>query len=100
MGSKLEFNKSRRCFLKGASGAALSIPFLESLAPSEVLAQTAFKTKRLITVRTQNGELLREWYPQILPDKVIAPDVKTRSLTGVPGPISNLIGPEFDAFKT
>ncbi len=52
----------RRDFLKGLGGFTLSLPFLTSLAPSQVLAQTAVK-KRFIAIQHLNGIFEDVWYP-------------------------------------
>jgi len=52
---------SRRNFLRGAGGAVLAIPFLESLASKEALAAPA--PKRLVVMKSFSTQLIEEWYP-------------------------------------
>ena len=52
---------SRRNFLRGAGGAVLAIPFLESLASKEALARPA--PKRLVVMKSFSTQLIEEWYP-------------------------------------
>jgi hypothetical protein len=53
----------RRMFLKGAGGAALALPFLESMLPRSASAQTATPPKRFIVLKTFSTQLVQEWYP-------------------------------------
>lgn len=55
---------SRRRFLRGAGGAALALPFLESLAPRQAAAQTAAQPKRFIVLKSFSTQLIQEWYPR------------------------------------
>jgi hypothetical protein len=54
---------SRRFFLRGLGGAALALPFLESLAPRAARAQ-ATGPKRFIVVKSFSTQLVKEWYPR------------------------------------
>jgi hypothetical protein len=54
---------SRRFLLRGAGGAFLALPFLESLVPREAAAQ-ALQPKRLIVVKSFSTQLVQEWYPR------------------------------------
>lgn len=54
---------SRRLFLRGAGGAVLALPFLESLLPRSANAQTS-GPKRLIVVKTFSTQVVKEWYPR------------------------------------
>jgi hypothetical protein len=55
---------ARRRFLIGAGGAALALPFLESLAPRRAAAQAApTPPKRLIVMKSFSTQLIKEWYP-------------------------------------
>ena len=54
---------SRRFFLRGAAGAALALPFLESLVPRALRAQAAAAPKRLIVMKSFSTQLIKEWYP-------------------------------------
>ncbi|HEX7671875.1 MAG TPA: hypothetical protein VF395_19910, partial [Polyangiaceae bacterium] len=54
---------SRRLFLRGAAGAVLALPFLESLLPREAAAQAVTAPKRLIVLKSFSTQLIKEWYP-------------------------------------
>ncbi|RYZ93617.1 MAG: DUF1552 domain-containing protein [Proteobacteria bacterium] len=57
---------SRRMFLQGAAGAALSIPFLESMMPSVASAATPQPTKRFFTISsTFEYGYHRNWFPSL-----------------------------------
>ncbi|MBX7116127.1 MAG: DUF1552 domain-containing protein [Myxococcaceae bacterium] len=57
----------RRMFLFGAGGAALGIPFLPSLLPRTANAQTMVQPKRFIAMKSQSGQIAKEWYPSTVP---------------------------------
>jgi hypothetical protein len=54
----------RRLFLKGAGGAVLAMPFLESLAPRNAAGQTATPPKRFIVLKSFSTQLVQDWYPR------------------------------------
>jgi hypothetical protein len=54
----------RRTFLKGAGGAVLAMPFLESLAPRPATGQTVTPPKRFIALKSFSTQLVQEWYPR------------------------------------
>jgi hypothetical protein len=55
---------NRRLFLKGAGGAVLAMPFLESLVPREAAGQTVTPPKRFIVLKSFSTQLVQEWYPR------------------------------------
>ena len=55
---------TRRLFLKGAGGAVLAMPFLESLAPRDAAGQTVTPPKRFIVLKSFSTQLVQEWYPR------------------------------------
>ncbi|HET9934133.1 MAG TPA: DUF1552 domain-containing protein [Polyangiaceae bacterium] len=62
--SKMEtFMPSRRAVLRGAAGALLALPFLESLAPRQAQGQTMTPPKRFIVLKSFSTQLVKEWYP-------------------------------------
>ncbi len=62
---------SRRLFLRGTAGAALSVPFLSSLG-AESHAQAAVAPRRVVVFYTNNGCLTNRWFPKLDgPDGVI-----------------------------
>ncbi|HYQ40791.1 MAG TPA: DUF1552 domain-containing protein [Polyangiaceae bacterium] len=54
---------SRRIFLRGAGGALLALPFLESLQPKAAAAQAMAAPKRLIVFKSFSTQLIKQWYP-------------------------------------
>src|SRR6186713_2080892 len=54
---------SRRLFLRGAGGALLALPFLQSLMPKAAEAQAATAPKRLIVFKSFSTQLIKQWYP-------------------------------------
>jgi hypothetical protein len=57
----------RRVFLHSAGGALLGLPFLESLLPREVAAQSAPVAKRLVAIRSCSGQFVTDWFPTATP---------------------------------
>ncbi|MEM9696783.1 MAG: DUF1552 domain-containing protein, partial [Myxococcota bacterium] len=55
---------SRRKFLRGTGGAALAIPFLDSLA-NRADAQADGAPKRFICIKSFSTQLIEEWYPTV-----------------------------------
>lgn len=55
---------TRRALLKGAGGALLALPFLESLLPREAAGQDASLPKRFIVLKSFSTQLVQEWYPR------------------------------------
>ncbi|HYP86824.1 MAG TPA: DUF1552 domain-containing protein [Polyangiaceae bacterium] len=56
-------NVSRRLVLRGAGGALLALPFLQSLAPKEAGAQAVTAPKRFIVFKSFSTQLIKQWYP-------------------------------------
>jgi hypothetical protein len=54
---------SRRAVLRGAAGAILALPFLESLMPRTASGQGVGAPKRFIVLKTFSTQLVKEWYP-------------------------------------
>jgi hypothetical protein len=54
---------SRRLFLRGAGGAVLALPFLQSLSPRAAGAQATSLPKRFIVFKTFSTQLIKQWYP-------------------------------------
>jgi hypothetical protein len=96
--------RSRRLFLRGAGGFVLAAPHLPSVLPRAWAAPAA---RRFVCVWHENGRRLAQWYPArseselILPSKDLG-DGRTREMRLKdlpPGPISAVLGPEFDPFR-
>jgi hypothetical protein len=54
---------SRRTLLRGAAGAVLAMPFLESLWPAPARGQALTPPKRFVVLKTFSTQLVKEWYP-------------------------------------
>ncbi len=54
---------TRRVFLRGAGGALLAMPFLQSLLPRQAAGQAVTAPKRFIALKTFSTQLVKEWYP-------------------------------------
>jgi hypothetical protein len=54
---------SRRLFLRGAGGALVALPLLQSLLPKAAEAQAAAAPKRLIVFKSFSTQLIKQWYP-------------------------------------
>jgi len=54
---------SRRAFLRGATGAALALPFMEALAPRIARGAEPGIQRRLLYWYTPNGHNMDDWYP-------------------------------------
>ena len=63
MSSLVQHGLSRRFFLRGAGGALLAMPLLESLLPRSAGAQAVTLPKRLIVVKSFSTQLIKQWYP-------------------------------------
>ncbi len=55
---------ARRMFLKGAGGAVLAMPFLESLLPRKAAGQAMTPPKRFIVLKSFSTQLIQDWYPR------------------------------------
>jgi len=75
----------RRTFLKGAGGALLAMPFLESLAPREAAGQTATPPKRFIVLKSFSTQLVQEWYPRFTGNGYVLQDSKYAGTTKADG---------------
>ena len=97
MSRRVDF--SRRRFLLGAGGAALALPFLPSLA-ARGSAQAARFPRRFIAIFSSNGQHDANWYPtQPVNFVQTAANIREAALTDIPGPLSLVLGPEFDRFR-
>lgn len=57
---------TRRNLLRGAGGALFALPFLPSLVSSN--AATPARPKRLVVLKSFSTQLIREWYPTLVPN--------------------------------
>ncbi len=67
---------SRRALLRGAAGAALALPFLESLAPRTASGQAASPPRRFIVLKSFSTQLVKEWYPRFTGNGYVLKDSK------------------------
>ncbi|MEO5769272.1 MAG: hypothetical protein ABIS92_13045, partial [Polyangia bacterium] len=67
---------SRRRLLRGAGGAALALPFLESLRAGQARGQAATPAKRLIVLKSFSTQLIQEWYPRFQGNGYMLKDAK------------------------
>jgi hypothetical protein len=63
MTGRSDFGVSRRLFLRGAGGALLALPFLQSLLPKAAGAQAMSAPKRFIVFKSFSTQLIKQWYP-------------------------------------
>lgn len=93
------FVLNRRSFLVGASGLAVAIPFLPSLAR----AQTAPVQRYFFSWRIANGYFGQHWYPSdsvLASAQVVEPNVRELALSSITGPISPILDASFDAYRS
>jgi hypothetical protein len=67
MSAREPFNPARptrRALLRGAGGALLTLPFLESLVPREASGQALVPPRRFIVLKSFSTQLVQEWYPR------------------------------------
>jgi len=106
---------SKRRFLLGSGGAMLALPFLSSLASSA--EHVPKRPKRFISIFGANGQHDANWYPQLgaMDKTMIAAKqwiedplkwfhesntpYREIPLTSISGPISKVIGTEFDPYR-
>jgi hypothetical protein len=89
----------RRKFL-GAGVGSLAVPFLPSLLPRAARAQGITIPKRILIIGHEYGHYLPQFYPEPAAPERFADDVFYKKLTELPGPISTVLGPRFDPFRS
>ena len=67
---------SRRMFLRGAGGALLALPVLESLLPARAAAASAAAPKRFIVFKSFSTQLIKAWYPRFEGNGYVLKDSK------------------------
>jgi hypothetical protein len=90
--------RSRRLFLCGA-GSLLALPLLPSLLPRGARAAPEGKPLRYIQVLNPYGPTASLFFGSRTPDQQIEPHVNVQSLADIDGPISALVGTDFDPFR-
>src|SRR6187551_3221901 len=73
---------SRRLFLRGAGGALLALPFLQSLLPKSAEAQALTSAKRLIVFKSFSTQLIKQWYPAFTGNGYALKDSKYKDSRG------------------
>jgi hypothetical protein len=89
-------------FLHGSGGALLAIPTLSSLLPrASRAADPLAPPVRYVQWVTDHGQNADRFWPaaEYAPTDQVATGVRARSLDSIPGRISEVIGPEFDALR-
>ncbi|MBX9766905.1 MAG: DUF1552 domain-containing protein [Bdellovibrionales bacterium] len=90
---------SRRHFLQGV-GSALAIPLLPSLLPEYARAQATTIPPRFVSMTSYYGQLARFFYPTADPVTMALPNVYATDLASITGPVSQVIGSQFDSLRT
>lgn len=90
---------NRRQFLYGTGKLAIALPFLESLAPREALAQAMNPPKRFIAVMAPNGYHEPVYYPSVAADTRFSDNIFTKQLSTIQGPLSESFGTAFDSLR-
>lgn len=105
---------TRRQFLRGLGGATLSLPFLPSLLPRELAAQTSSAPLRYLQIIDHYGAAIGAWHidpsgvagaqqqtenPIVVPNLQQTDGVHHFKLSDVPGPLSATFGSEFDGLR-
>jgi len=93
---------TRRMFLQGTGGFLLAIPTLSSLlARPERAAAQATTPIRYVQWITNHGQFEQNFWPAQRPTDAAMgfPDIKARALTSITGPMSAVLGPEFDPVR-
>lgn len=90
---------SRRTFLKGLGGSMFAVPFLQSLSPLQVLAQTPTPAQRFLAITHLYGYCPTHYFPGYAADVKVSDDLYYKDLRTVTGPINPWLGTKLDAFK-
>ncbi len=98
---------TRRHFLQSSSAWVLALPFLESLAPRELKAQSQTAQKSLILFFKPNGSYPADYFPHDLYQP--APGLRVTDygnerrsldLASISGELSSVLGSEFDTLRS
>lgn len=88
----------RRLFLTGA-GVALAAPFLPSLLPRSLRAQTPTRPVRYVQILNPYGPTTRQFYGSLTASDAVEEFVGSRRLSDIDGDISPMLGPAFTRLK-
>jgi hypothetical protein len=98
---------SRRLFLQGLGGSVLAIPALDSLLPRAARAQSTPTPVRYVQWGTNLGQYDKHFWPadKYLPNEPVnvggmaVAGIKTRALSSIDGPLSDVLGTSFDKLR-
>jgi hypothetical protein len=96
----MKITMSRRMFLHGSAGGLVAIPMLGSLLPRASNAHAAALPLRYVQWVTDHGQNVDRFWPAEMPTETVAPGVKARALSTIAGPLSQVIGTEFDPVRS
>lgn len=90
---------NRRFFLRGLGSAVLALPVLPSLLPRASWAQSMTAPRRYVQIMNPYGPTAATFYGSLSGATQAAPNVSTRLLSDVAGPLSSILGTSFDAVR-
>lgn len=88
---------TRRMFLRGVGGSILAIPFLPSMMRTAT-AQSASVPLRYVQAFSRFGRPPQYWYPSD-PTEMVARNVYAKRLADYSGPISYILGSQWDSIR-
>ncbi|HWB74078.1 MAG TPA: DUF1552 domain-containing protein [Nannocystaceae bacterium] len=86
-------------FLHGAGGTLLAIPTLGSLLPRSGRAEPLGSPVRYVQWVTDHGQNADRFWPADWPTAEVAPGIKARALSEIAGPLSQVLGADFDPLR-
>ena len=97
----MKIGLSRRMFLHTSAGALVGIPLLGSLMPRSSRAGGFAPPVRYVQWVTDHGQNASRFWPDdaYWPVDEVAPGVRARALTEIPGQLSQVLTPDFDALR-
>jgi hypothetical protein len=90
---------SRRMFLQGSGGLLLGIPTLSSLLTRDARSQEPSVPIRYVQWITDHGQYIDRFWPAARPTQEVAPGVKSRRLSEITGPLSQVLDASFDPIR-
>ncbi len=88
-------------FLQGTGGALVAIPVLGSVLERRSHAGGVLEPPvRYVQWVTDHGQNADRFFPSAAPTDEVAPGVRARDLTTIDGPLSQVIGTEFDVVRS
>ncbi|MEM9194432.1 MAG: DUF1552 domain-containing protein [Myxococcota bacterium] len=89
---------NRRAWLRGAGGFTLALPFLPSLLPRAEAASGPLP--RFVGIMSINGQFTANWNPDMSGETQVAPEVFVKPVSAIRGPISPVVGSQFDSVRS